>query len=126
MFQRVGGKRTWKGKRNSIANVGERGSEKIGELEEARRLEEEREPEEIRRLEQTGGLGEPELAAKRLEEARRLGEQKPAIGGLEEAKRPGKPALALLLSYSNCWQAFVLVTTCFNYCFSFLNYLVLS
>lgn len=63
---------------------------------------------EIERLEETGVMGELELAGRKSEEARRL----------------WKLAAALSLSWSNCWQAFVLAAVLFYYYFFFLNHLV--
>lgn len=45
---------------------------------------------------------------------------------MKELGGSGKPAVALLLSLSDCWPAFALSATLFCRCFSFLNRLVFS
>ncbi len=67
-----------------------------------------------------GGLGEPTSAARGLEKAEL------AIRGPEEPRGLGEPTTALLLSLSDCWQAFALTASFFRRCFFFFNYLVFS
>lgn len=101
-----------------------RGPKEVRGVEEAERLE------EVEELEGTEGTEEPVPAVERpkevggSKEVGGTGKSKSVAGELEEGGGLKELAAALLLSWSDCWQAFALATTLFSCCFSFLNCLI--